>query len=141
MVLRKDGRLFVIDVGPRLAGGPLASTLIPSATGYDLYAAVIRLAIGELPPAPFVPPVEGYWGSHFITRNVTGKIKRIQFDHSVKQLPGLRGFRLLKTTGNELSGLGSDNSRLAVCHYNVENLVIRKHLIAAVEERFAIDIV
>ena len=42
-----NGEPKVIDVGPRLAGGPLIFELIPRATGVDMIDATIRQALGE----------------------------------------------------------------------------------------------
>ncbi len=58
MVLSESGEPIVIDVGPRLAGGPIASTLIESATGYDYYRATIDLSLGRPVEAPPAKPTD-----------------------------------------------------------------------------------
>lgn len=44
-----DGDWLVIDVGPRLAGGPMIHHLAPRLTGVDMVDFVVRQALGETP--------------------------------------------------------------------------------------------
>lgn len=44
-----DGRWLVIDVGPRLGGGPMIHHLAPQLTGIDMVDFVVRQALGQSP--------------------------------------------------------------------------------------------
>lgn len=47
--LDKDGNIFVIEVGGRMGGDLIGSSLVPISTGIDFVRAVIQIALGEVP--------------------------------------------------------------------------------------------
>lgn len=128
MLLREDGTPFIVDIGPRLAGGPIASTLIESATGYDLYRAAIDLCAGRDVDAPHLSPTPSVQGSHFIVRDLSGTISKLEYDVDLARDLDLHGFRLLKRVGDRVDGIKTDGDRLAVFHLSAPSR-------AAMEER------
>ena len=141
MVLRGEGSPYIVDVGPRLAGGPIASALIESATGYDLYRAAIDLCIGRDVPHPDVdPPTAAVYGSHFIVRDVTGTISAIEYDAELARELGLRDFRLLKQVGDRINGITTDGDRLAVFHLSAASREEMQEKIKAAEDTFHLEV-
>lgn len=49
MIVGKDDIPRVIDVGPRLASGPVIFDFVPNLLGVDMIKSVVRMAIGEKP--------------------------------------------------------------------------------------------
>ena len=110
------GRIAVIDVGARLAGGDLGWALIPAATGYDLYGATIDLALGVVPPPPrgdAATVQDGIYASHFVTTDACGTLRHIEVDRT--RLPRLAkdgAWTVLKRPGDRVSGNLNDSDRL-----------------------------
>lgn len=124
MVLTKDGSVYVIDIGPRLAGGPLAHDLISKSTDYDYYQAVINLSLGrsiEKPEKTVMNCNSCVCGSHFVTFNTKGTIDNIEYDFQLINQLGLQNFRLLKQAGDNISGITTDSDRVAVFHLTADN--------------------
>ena len=141
MVLRDGGAPCIVDVGPRLAGGPIASTLIESATGYDLYGAAIGLGIGEDVPAPCIDRTQtAVYGSHFIVRDESGTISAIGYDRERASDLGLLDFRLLKRAGDRIDGIVTDGDRLAVFHLSAATREEMLEKIRAAEDAFRLEV-
>lgn len=141
MVLRNDGTPFIVDIGPRLAGGPIASSLIESATGYDLYRAAIDLCTGRRINAPELSrPASRIYGSHFIVRDVHGTITSIQYDEQLIEQHELRNFTLLKKPGDTINGVTTDGDRLAMFHFSAASEEELEEKIEAMENGFHVDV-
>jgi biotin carboxylase len=78
MVINRRGEPKIIDVGPRLAGGVLMSRLIPAAYDYDIYRAVIQLAVGEM-PEPLKEPNGLHYASRFLTTARKGTLHSVSY--------------------------------------------------------------
>ena len=68
----------VIDVGPRLAGGPLMSHLMSHAYSYDFHKATIELAIGDLPDS-IGKRNQLFYGSRFMAAKRVGVLRDIRY--------------------------------------------------------------
>ena len=141
MVLGEDGTPYIIDVGPRLAGGPIASALVESATGYDLYRAAIDLCLGRDVQRPCLDrPSESVYGSHFIVTKASGTISSLQHDETLARELGLRDFRLLKRVGDRVHGATTDGDRLAVFHLAAASRSEMLAKIQAMESRVRVEV-
>ena len=78
MVINGQGEPKIIDVGPRLAGGALMARLVPAAYDYDIYRAVIQLAVGEM-PEPLKKPNGLHYASRFLATTQKGKLRSISY--------------------------------------------------------------
>lgn len=77
MIVGKDGIPKVIDVGPRLASGPVIFDFVPKLLGVDMIKSVIEMAIGEK------PKIDKNWNgkfaaSRFLTAPEKGCMYRIE---------------------------------------------------------------
>ena len=141
MVLCEDGTPYIVDIGPRLAGGPIASTLIESAMGYDLYRAAIDLCLGRDIQRPYLDqPKASVYGSHFIVTNASGTISALEYDAKLARELDLRDFRLLKQVGDRIHGTRTDGDRLAVFHLSAASRGEMEEKIQAVESRFRVEV-
>ena len=141
MVLGEDGAPYIVDVGPRLAGGPIASTLIESATGYDLYRAAVDLCVGRDIPCPYLDrPGASVYGSHFVVTNASGTISALEYDKKLARELDLRDFRLLKQVGDRIDGTTTDRDRLAVFHLSTASRGEMEEKIQAMESSFRVEV-
>ena len=141
MVLGEDGTPTIVDVGPRLAGGPIASTLIESATGYDIYRAAIALSVGRDIQPPRLDRQKPFrvYGSHFIVTTASGTISELQYDKKLVRRLDLRGFRLLKKVGDRVNGTTTDGDRLAVFHLSAASRSEMEEKIEAAESSVSVE--
>ena len=77
-VIINKGVPRVIDIGPRLAGGPLVYELIPKISGIDYMELVIRQALGDTVRMPNVKH-KCFGASRFFISKKSGVIKKIVF--------------------------------------------------------------
>lgn len=143
MVLRQDGTPLIIDIGPRIAGGPLGWKLIPEATGYDLYAAVTDLAVGRLPePTPAAPRSRSLFAEHFVVIEQAGTIRSIRLDLSAADVRAgrVRDPQLLKRAGERTEGAVSDADRLAVCNMCCTDHIEMEQRIAAFDAAVVVEL-
>ncbi len=141
MVLDANGTPSIIDVGPRLAGGPIASALIESATGYDLYRATIDLCVGRDIQRPQLNgPTTSVYGSHFIVTKASGTISALEYDTKLARELDLRDFRLLKQVGDRIDGTTTDGDRLAVFHLSAASRGEMEEKIRAAERTFRVEV-
>jgi biotin carboxylase len=50
ILIRSDGRLYIVEIGARMGGDCIGSDLVALSTGYDFVGAVIKVALGEFEP-------------------------------------------------------------------------------------------
>jgi biotin carboxylase len=77
MIVGDDGIPRVIDVGPRLASGPVIFDFVPNLLGVDMVKSIIKITIGEK------PRIDINWNgmfaaSRFLTAPVKGCMYRIE---------------------------------------------------------------
>lgn len=109
LVVDDAGRPAIIDVGPRLGGGPMTHFLAPRLTGVDMVEMVIRQAMGESPPVS-VEDRSLYGASHFFRAPRHGILKRVSFPECGDDVY----VRIYQTTGCEVSPYGTNVDRLGV---------------------------
>ena len=96
-----------------MAGGLIASKLIPEKYNYDLYKAAIQLSVGETPDEPNQSN-ELYYGSRFITSLKTGILKSISYNDENVNKYKIENIRQLVLNGSEISNIKDDSSRLII---------------------------
>ena len=111
MCVNKNGEPKIIDIGPRLAGGPIMSKLIPDAYQYDIYKAVIQLAVGEMPNPPGKANGK-YYGSRFILVPKTGILYNISYSELNIKKYNITNIRQLISAGHNLKNIDNDGDRL-----------------------------
>jgi len=113
MAINRNGEPKIFDIGPRMAGGLIASKLIPEKYNYDLYKAAIQLSTGEMPDLP-QQPNDLYYGSRFITSSKTGTLKSISYNDENVNKYKIENIRQLVSNGNKVSNIKDDSSRLII---------------------------
>ncbi len=111
MVVDAKGCPKVVDVGPRLAGGPIMSRLVPKAYGYDVYRAVIMLATGSVPEPPGSPDGR-FYGSRFMLPPQPGRLINIGFSADDIRRYRIEDVRQLIPDGTALTGIEDDGARV-----------------------------
>lgn len=107
MIVDKDGTPRVIDVGPRLASGPVIFDFVPNLLGVNMIKAVIQMAIGEK------PEIDKNWNgqfaaSRFLTASEKGFMYRIEIPKLQKEFT----FYQYKELGEMVGPPQSDTDRI-----------------------------
>lgn len=111
MAVTSQGEPRIIDIGPRLAGGPLMAQMVPDAFGYDFYRAAIDLATGrEVPPPGAAGPK--HYASKFLVTDKAGVLKGLHYAAQDVSRFGIENIRQLKDPGSVLAGVSNDGARL-----------------------------
>jgi biotin carboxylase len=108
MIVGKDGIPRVIDVGPRLASGPVIFDFVPDLLGVDMIKSVVQMAIGEK------PGLNRKWNkkfaaSRFLTAPQKGCMYRIEIPKSHREFT----FYQFKELGEVVGPPDSDTDRIA----------------------------
>lgn len=122
-----DGRWLVIDVGPRLGGGPMIHHLAPQLTGIDMVDFVVRQALGQSPSLKRNENT-GVGVERFFYTRVPGRLERCE-------LPDLpEGVRLewRKPTGTMLRADGPNVDRLGCISLVAADLATAEQRVAEV---------
>ena len=120
MAINRNDEPKIFDIGPRMAGGLIASKLIPEKYNYDFYKAAIQLSIGALPETP-ASANNLYYGSRFITSSKTGILKNISYNNENIKKYKIENIRQLVLNGNEISDIKDDSSRLIIFSSKAES--------------------
>ncbi len=106
--LIRDGEILrVIDVGPRLAGGPLIHHLTPNLCGVDMIRFVIEQSLG-FASAPVIQPVAGCGIERFLYTPFEGVLE----DFFLPELSEQMTMQWRKTRGSVLRPDSSNTERL-----------------------------
>lgn len=111
MAVNRNGRPKIIDIGPRLPGGHIMSTLIPAAYGYDFHKATIQLALGIVPSTPGGPDTI-YYGYRFMISPKPGMLGSIDYTQADMERYSIGAIRQLVPNGTVLGDAENDGSRL-----------------------------
>ena len=99
------GQFYLIEIGARGGGSNLSGTVVPYMSGIDHYDILIRMAMGEKIQA------ETFCTSYDPKKHAVlefldfgeGRIKKIEGENEVKNIPGVREFKLEVKEGDLLS--------------------------------------
>ncbi len=109
-----DAGAKVIEVATRLSGGWFSSDQIPLATGVDIVAAAIRIALGEPPHLAEIEPK--YWKGvairYFFTQ--PGRINAIRNTEKFDGCPWIKRLMFFVKPGDELPPV-TDHTKRAGC--------------------------
>jgi len=111
LAVTAEGRAKIIDIGPRLAGGPLMSHLVPDACDFDVYRAVIDLAVGRMPQSPGQGNRKHY-ASRFLVAPGPGTLQSVTFPAAAAAECGVENIRQLVPNGTVLDDPANDGARL-----------------------------
>jgi biotin carboxylase len=101
MVIGEDGIPKVIDVGPRLAGGPITFEIIPRTMRIDLMTYVVKAAFGQL--APIEPKWTGiYAGSRHILPPNSGMLKKLSCPEKLREKHRVSYLHMWRTPGERI---------------------------------------
>jgi len=103
-----NGRVVVIELGARLGGDRITSHLVPLATGIDLVAASIQVALGE---TPALTPGEVRSAAIRYLQAPPGQVTAIDGVESARALPGVQEIGLDVKVGEAVPPLRSSGDR------------------------------
>jgi biotin carboxylase len=114
MVVDSDGNPFVIDIGPRLVGGPFGWTHIRQATGFDILEAAFRQAIGEKVRSVNTRSPDLYFSHRYLTTETPGTLRRVVLNEHLFEEHGITSCRLFVKEGDRIEALADAEQRYGV---------------------------
>ncbi len=114
MVVDADGKPHVIDIGPRLVGGPFGWSLIHEATGFDMLEAVFKQAIGEKVGNVTTRSKDRFFAHRYLTTSKTGILKRVDLNEHLFEEHNITSCRLFATPGDRIGALENSEHRYGV---------------------------
>lgn len=112
MVVDSSGKPWIIDIGPRLAGGTLMASLVPDYYQYDFYKATIQLAIGNKPKPFFSKPNNMYYASSSVISNKAGILKELEYTDKDIKACHITSVQQLVPNNAPVQSLQNDGDRL-----------------------------
>jgi biotin carboxylase len=104
-----DGRAYIVEVNPRLAGGMIPQA-IQAATGRDLVAELVARTAGRSAPRP--PARRGYASVRFLVPAADGEVAAVPDRSKALALPGVVEAALTARPGQRIVRQGSFLDRL-----------------------------
>ena len=114
MVVDSHGKPFVIDIGPRLVGGPFGWTHIHEATGFDVVEAVFQQAIGEKVRSVITRSSGLYFAHRYLTAGKTGTLRRVDLNEHLFEEHNITSCRLFVKEGDRIEALADAEQRYGV---------------------------
>lgn len=101
--------IYIIEVGPRLGGDHISTSLVKLSTGVDMVEAVIHMALGKKPIANrilskgasirFILPSKGVYHNYSLEKDIT-------------KMEGFHEFAITKKPGDKMSALSNSGDRI-----------------------------
>jgi biotin carboxylase len=121
MILERNEVPRIIDVGPRLAGGPLMAEMVPRYYNYDFYKATIQLSVGEQPlPVPDQHDNQ-YYASYSLVPDKDGILESVEYEAEAVDACRVFFYRQLLADGSSVKSPKSDGDRVVLFASTGEN--------------------
>ena len=115
MAIDKNGVPYIIDIGPRLAGGPVWAELLSRMYDYDFYKAAIELSAGIMPLNIPQRTNETYFSERFVISKETGKLENIKLPKKEMLAEcNILSYRQLVKNGTMLKANDNDGDRICM---------------------------
>ena len=136
IVIGTDGKVYFIELNPRNGGNRLPEALL-YATGFDIFDATVRAAVGEE-----IPPVKDYQDGVIATYNVHadshGTLKNIMFSDKLK--PYIRNYFPNVEPGEVVEPAVNADKLLGVLVMQFESVPQRNELMSHIKEFVHIEL-
>jgi biotin carboxylase len=99
----------IVELGARLGGDNISTSLVPLSTGVNLVRACIKTAFGE------IPEIKKKFNKAAIIKYINpqkGEIRSIQGIEDIPNIPGVEQFVLLKDVGDVVTEIKNSNDRI-----------------------------
>jgi cysteine synthase A len=90
---------MIVEINPRLAGGMIPA-LVRNATGIDLLAQQLRIAVGQ--PAELTPTVRRHAGIQFLLADTPGLLRGVDGVAEAERVPGAERVTVTAPSGTEV---------------------------------------
>ena len=101
MVIDSENTPYVIDMGPRLVGGPFGWEHIYRATGFDILEAVFLQAIGAKINQVKTRRAGVYYAHRYLTASKSGTVVEVKFSPQLLKECGILSYRTFVRKGEK----------------------------------------
>lgn len=134
-LVKVENEWLVIDVGPRLGGGPMIHHLAPALTGVDMVDFVVRQAVGEAPlPAPRTISAVGV--ERFFYSPVEGRLAHLE----LPSIPADVRLQWRKPVGSHMQPDGPNVDRIGFISLMAPDFVSAENRVAEIASQIQLEI-
>lgn len=134
-LVKVENEWLVIDVGPRLGGGPMIHHLAPALTGVDMVDFVVRQAVGEVPlPAPRTISAVGV--ERFFYSPVEGRLVRLE----LPSIPPDVRLQWRKPVGSHMQPDGPNVDRIGFISLMAPDFASAENRVAGIASQIQLEI-
>ena len=136
VVIGPDGNVYFIELNPRNGGNRIPEALL-YATGFDIFDATVRAAIGETVP-PYSAEHEGVTATYMVHADARGTLKNISFSDELK--PFIRDYFPDVEAGAEVEPFVNSDKRLGVLVMQFDSVSQRNYMMSHIKEHVHIEL-
>ena len=114
MVVDSAGQPFIIDIGPRLAGGPLMAEMVPAYYQYNFYRATIQLSMGQIPDNFEAVTNNKYYASNSILPDKNGILTSVSYNEEDVKNHNILNVMHLIECGSSVKDVQNDGDRIVL---------------------------
>ena len=131
-----DGYVYFIELNPRNGGNRIPEALF-YATGFDIFDATVRAAVGET-VGTYESKESGVTATYMVHSDNFGTLKSISFSDSLK--PFIRDYFPDVEVGAEVEPFVNSDKRLGVLIMQFDNISQRNEILAHIKENINIEL-
>lgn len=136
VVIGPDGNVYFIELNPRNGGNRIPEALL-YATGFDIFDATVRAAVGE-EIAPFQDENTGVTATYMVHADAHGTLKNITFSDELK--PFIRDYFPDVDSGAEVEPFVNSDKRLGVLVMQFDSISQRDEMMSHIKEYVFIEL-
>lgn len=111
MVVDSNGRPHVIDIGPRLVGGPFGWKLIREATGFDMVEAALKQAVGKKLRSVTVRWPDRAFAHRYLTTSKRGVLRKVDLKEHLFEEHDITACQIFVKPGDTIGALENSEQR------------------------------
>ncbi|TDU70666.1 carbamoyl-phosphate synthase L subunit-like protein [Prosthecobacter fusiformis] len=134
-LVQAEGKWLVIDVGPRLGGGPMIHHLAPSLTGVNMVDFIVRQALGEEPEINS-KIISGVGVERFFYSPVEGHLTSIQ----LPAIPADARMQWRKPVGSHMAPDGPNVDRIGYLSLIASDLATAEQQVAQIASQIHLGV-
>lgn len=136
IVIGPDGSVYFIELNPRNGGNRIPEALL-YATGFDIFDATVRAAVGET-VEPYENERSGVTATYMVHSDAFGTLKSISFSDQLK--PFIKDFFPDVESGAEVEPFVNSDKRLGVLVMQFDSVSQRDEILAHIKEYINIEL-
>lgn len=136
IVIGPDGKVYFIELNPRNGGNRIPEALL-YATGFDIFDATVRAAVGET-IEPYAEENAGVTATYMVHADTRGTLKAVTFSDALK--PFIKDYFPDVEAGAEVEPFVNSDKRLGVLVMQFDSIPQRDGILSHIKEYVKIEL-